>query len=202
MENRILQAKNMATRNLPAYWGRNAFMIWCASLGVSLITTSVVSGFVDKNPSFVGSVVPKMTSTKIQSSKNAAPRASIHPLRQSLSSADVDADEDAEQRLGGEFDNDMANGIDDDEFLVGNGSDRWDGLLASTGLEGKLKHVPDLPDERKVSTFDIFCNRELKMENLAAIGFDMDYTLARYQQPAFDKLAFDGAKDKLVSKLG
>ena len=30
----------------------------------------------------------------------------------------------------------------------------------------------------------------------------MDYTLAQYKQPAFDKLAFDGAKEKLVKKLG
>lgn len=30
----------------------------------------------------------------------------------------------------------------------------------------------------------------------------MDYTLAQYQQPAFDKLAFDGAKEKLVHSLG
>jgi hypothetical protein len=29
-----------------------------------------------------------------------------------------------------------------------------------------------------------------------------DYTLAQYRQPAFDKLAFDGAKEKLVYKLG
>jgi hypothetical protein len=29
-----------------------------------------------------------------------------------------------------------------------------------------------------------------------------DYTLAQYKQPAFDKLAFDGAKEKLVNKLG
>ena len=40
------------------------------------------------------------------------------------------------------------------------------------------------------------------MGGIQAIGFDMDYTLAQYQQPAFDKLAFDGAKEKLVSKLG
>jgi 5' nucleotidase family len=28
----------------------------------------------------------------------------------------------------------------------------------------------------------------------------MDYTLAQYQQPAFDQLAFDGAKRKLLNK--
>ncbi len=75
-------------------------------------------------------------------------------------------------------------------------------LLTSVGLEGKLKHASDLPLNRKVSVYDIFCNRELKLDRIVAIGFDMDYTLAQYQQPAFDQLAFDGAKEKLVNKLG
>jgi len=138
-----------------------------------------------------------------------SPRDSWVTLGQSLSpdgevvcSADVDADEDAEQRLGGELNGESTNGVVDEQFSVDGGSNRWEGLLASTGLEGKLRHVVDLPQERKVSTFDVFCNRELKMENLKAIGFDMDYTLARYQQPAFDKLAFDGAKEKLVKNFG
>ena len=48
----------------------------------------------------------------------------------------------------------------------------------------------------------IFVNRTLNLKRIKAIGFDMDYTLAQYQQPAFDKLAFDGAKEKLVYKLG
>jgi hypothetical protein len=122
-----------------------------------------------------------------------------------ISSADVDSDEDAEQRLGDD-DTIVING-DGDGFSVdsnpgnGNGS-RFEGLLSSVGLEGKLTHVTDLPAERKVSTYDIFCNRELKLGNCKAIGFDMDYTLAQYQQPAFDQLGFDGTKEKLVNQLG
>lgn len=85
----------------------------------------------------------------------------------------------------------------------GKSSDRFNGLLNSVNLKGKLKHVTDvLPSQRKVSTYDVFCNRELKLSNLKAIGFDMDYTLVQYQQPEFDRLAFDGAKEKLVKKLG
>ena len=121
----------------------------------------------------------RMVSTKKAASMPTAPSASFHALRQSLSSdedmissADVDSDEDAEQRLGGEVDDNIANDFDDGEFLVGDGPDRWQGLLASTGLEGKLRHA-DLPETRKVSTFDIFCNRELKMDNVVAVGFDM-----------------------------
>lgn len=43
----------------------------------------------------------------------------------------------------------------------------------------------------------VFCNRELNMGAIEAVGFDMDYTLAQYNV-AFDMLAFEGAKDKLV----
>ena len=38
---------------------------------------------------------------------------------------------------------------------------------------------------------DVFCNRELAMSTIEAIGFDMDYTIAQYK-PEFDLLAFDG----------
>ena len=48
---------------------------------------------------------------------------------------------------------------------------------------------------------DIFCNRELNMKQIEAIGFDMDYTLAQYNY-AFELLAFEGAKQKLVSNEG
>lgn len=47
----------------------------------------------------------------------------------------------------------------------------------------------------------IFCNRELNGEQLEAIGFDMDFTLAQYNE-AFDLLAFNGAKQKLHYDLG
>ena len=80
---------------------------------------------------------------------------------------------------------------------------RFGSILDAVGLGGgKLKHAKDLPPVRTVTPNDVFCNRELKMSGIRAIGFDMDYTLAQYQQPAFDKLAFDGAKEKLVEKLG
>jgi 5' nucleotidase family len=81
------------------------------------------------------------------------------------------------------------------------GNQRYDELLDSVGL-GDLKFAGQLPVKRTVSPNDIFCNRELKLANIRAVGFDMDYTLAQYQQPAFDKLSFDGAKQKLVQNLG
>ena len=118
------------------------------------------------------------------------------------SSYEVDSDEDAEQRLGEHDCLEAWSAEDIDTTVNGIGkAGRFDDLIASTNLEGKLNHVPT-KRQRTVSTFDIFCNRELKLGAIRAIGFDMDYTLARYQQPEFDKLAFDGAKEKLVKKLG
>lgn len=45
----------------------------------------------------------------------------------------------------------------------------------------------------------IFCNRNLRMEKVRAIGLDMDYTLAIYRT-AFDRLAFNEALKRLVEK--
>jgi 5'-nucleotidase len=81
--------------------------------------------------------------------------------------------------------------------------DRYASVLGEVGLDyDKLSHVRNLPSRRAINPFQIFCNRELKMDGIRAIGFDMDYTLAQYKQPAFDRLAFDGAKEKLVRNLG
>ena len=77
---------------------------------------------------------------------------------------------------------------------------RYDSVLSQVGLS--LKQTSQIPPKHVISTNDVFCNRELRLGGIRAIGFDMDYTLAQYQQPAFDKLAFDGAKEKLVHCLG
>mmetsp|Transcript_71147 Transcript_71147/g.206029 ORF Transcript_71147/g.206029 Transcript_71147/m.206029 type:complete len:621 (+) Transcript_71147:62-1924(+) len=120
------------------------------------------------------------------------------------SSYDVDSDEEAEQRLGELTTATAVNGSNLKSPITNDASsdNRYSNLVVDLGLDGQLKHAGNLPSKRKASCYDVFCNRELKQENLAAVGFDMDYTLAQYQQPAFDKLAFDGAKEKLVHKLG
>ena len=38
----------------------------------------------------------------------------------------------------------------------------------------------------------IFCNRALNMQQIKAVGFDLDYTLAEYIPETFDFLAYDG----------
>ncbi len=46
----------------------------------------------------------------------------------------------------------------------------------------------------------VFCNRNLKFSQIAWIGFDMDYTLAIYDQPAMDDLSIRATIDKLIKR--
>ncbi|KAL3942378.1 MAG: hypothetical protein SGBAC_003410 [Bacillariaceae sp.] len=120
-----------------------------------------------------------------------------------MSSYEVDSDEDAEQRLGeGNLVKEVPESDVAKKHANGDASNRYNDVLTSVGLNGKLNHADSLPKERTVSCYDVFCNRELQQEAITAIGFDMDYTLVQYQQPAFDALAFNGAKEKLVHSLG
>ena len=123
-----------------------------------------------------------------------------------MSTYDIDTDEDAEQSLA---DAPATNGVNGggqsspSSNVNGNTNDsanRYTSVLNSMDLD--IPSLKELPSQRPISPNDVFCNRELRVDNIRAIGFDMDYTLAQYQQPNFDKLAFDGAKQKLVESLG
>jgi 5'-nucleotidase len=46
----------------------------------------------------------------------------------------------------------------------------------------------------------VFVNRNLRLKNIQAVGFDMDYTLAIYK-PAFDQLAWKSALRRLVDEF-
>jgi hypothetical protein len=81
-------------------------------------------------------------------------------------------------------------------------SNKYLAVLDQTGLTHRLHATTLEMPPRRISDRDVFCNREIKLETIRAIGFDMDYTLAQYKQPEFDKLAFDGAVKKLVSDKG
>lgn len=48
----------------------------------------------------------------------------------------------------------------------------------------------------------IFTNRNLRMESIEAIGFDMDHTLAVYNTENFNRLCFDLALERMISDLG
>src|SRR5580658_1864799 len=54
-------------------------------------------------------------------------------------------------------------------------------------------HAPGIPRQRR-----IFCNRNLRMTNIAWVGFDMDYTLAVYNQPEIDELSIKATIEKLI----
>lgn len=48
----------------------------------------------------------------------------------------------------------------------------------------------------------IYCNRSLRLEQIEVIGFDMDYTLAIYEQEQMDRLSVEVTVQKLVEALG
>jgi HAD superfamily 5'-nucleotidase-like hydrolase len=54
---------------------------------------------------------------------------------------------------------------------------------------------PGIPRPRRV-----FVNRNLRMAGISWVGFDMDYTLAIYDQPAMDELSIRATVEKLVKR--
>jgi 5'-nucleotidase len=46
----------------------------------------------------------------------------------------------------------------------------------------------------------IYCNRNLKLDQVHMIGFDMDYTLALYKQEEMDRLSIEATAKKLVAR--
>lgn len=61
---------------------------------------------------------------------------------------------------------------------------------------------PSIRPDEIPATKRIFVNRNLKMQSVRLIGFDMDHTLAVYRPRVFERLAFECAREKLVSKHG
>ncbi|MSP59797.1 MAG: HAD family hydrolase [Myxococcales bacterium] len=64
-------------------------------------------------------------------------------------------------------------------------------------LTGSVARVAEIPHRRR-----IFCNRNLRMDEIAWVGFDMDYTLAIYNQRRIETLSVACTLDKLVQKRG
>jgi len=72
---------------------------------------------------------------------------------------------------------------------------------SGAGSRGLADHF--LPGERNIPRSQrIFTNRNLRMEHIEAIGFDMDHTLALYDRTTFEQLTFDMAVRTLVEKKG
>jgi hypothetical protein len=65
-------------------------------------------------------------------------------------------------------------------------------------LLAKYEKNTDLSSSLLPNSVDLFCNAELPMDYIQAVGFDMDYTLAEYKEE-FDLLHYEKAKEKLVT---
>jgi 5'-nucleotidase len=63
----------------------------------------------------------------------------------------------------------------------------------------ELRHMSRSQVERP---YQIYCNRDLDLQSVQAIGFDMDYTLAVYKQEAMDALAMHLTLHNLVEHRG
>jgi hypothetical protein len=46
----------------------------------------------------------------------------------------------------------------------------------------------------------IYCNRNLRLDHIQMVGFDMDYTLAVYKQAELDRLSIEATARKLVQR--
>src|SRR5688572_16004016 len=64
-------------------------------------------------------------------------------------------------------------------------------------LLGETTTEIDVPRKNRV-----FCNRNLRMDTIEMIGFDMDYTLALYHQDKLEQLSIELTLSKLTEKHG
>ena len=62
-------------------------------------------------------------------------------------------------------------------------------------LLAKDQFEADTPHERR-----IFTNRDLNLESIPLVGFDMDYTLAIYRQDAIEAVSLEKTIDKLIAR--
>jgi 5'-nucleotidase len=79
-------------------------------------------------------------------------------------------------------------------FVVANPADIETQLAA---LFGDPSSEIDVPRRNRV-----FCNRNLRMDSIEMIGFDMDYTLALYHQDKLERLSIQITLGKLIEKYG
>lgn len=66
-----------------------------------------------------------------------------------------------------------------------------------SSLVGDTSEDSDVPRRNRV-----FCNRNLRMDQIEMIGFDMDYTLALYHQDKLEELSISLTLGKLIDKWG
>ena len=67
----------------------------------------------------------------------------------------------------------------------------------SPGLIELLQRPSEVPRPSRV-----YVNRNLKLSQVEVVGFDMDYTLALYNQPKIEELSIQATLDKLIKNKG
>jgi len=82
------------------------------------------------------------------------------------------------------------------EPLPGAGAAYLDPVVR-TILEGPRADGRDISASRQ-----IFVNRNLRMDKIEVVGFDMDYTLAIYQLLQLEELAFDMTLERMIERRG
>jgi HAD superfamily 5'-nucleotidase-like hydrolase len=69
-------------------------------------------------------------------------------------------------------------------------------------LDG-LDHLLEVPRPEPIpAAREVYVNRNLRMDQIDLVGFDMDYTLALYRKPHIEELAFEMTAARLVEKRG
>ncbi|KAF5270377.1 hypothetical protein FQR65_LT05565 [Abscondita terminalis] len=78
---------------------------------------------------------------------------------------------------------------------------RLSNCLSENDFESYMEgiHLNETWVDERESSHRIFVNRSLHLENIKFYGFDMDYTLAEYKSPQYERLGFDLVKERMVS---
>ncbi|NOK17452.1 HAD-IG family 5'-nucleotidase [Corallococcus carmarthensis] len=74
--------------------------------------------------------------------------------------------------------------------------------LLTDDVLGRLLTTPREATAQVPHARDVFVNRNLRMDHVELIGFDMDYTLAIYHMRRLEQLSFDMTIAKLISEYG
>ena len=75
-------------------------------------------------------------------------------------------------------------------------------MAHSPNRENSSLANPQAGELRIAHSKRVFVNRNLKMRSVQMIGFDMDHTLAVYQDTPLETLAFDATREKLIAEKG
>lgn len=76
------------------------------------------------------------------------------------------------------------------------------GLTDQTQVETLLESLRREAEAQMERSRQVYCNRDLNLEKIDCVGFDMDYTLAPYTQTALDALSVHVTLERLIRERG